>query len=391
MNNSIITKQAPSENPAKNNMQEFEQNSELNRIKTKNEKLSFRLRLKSLKQFARIAVFLLLFWSATTESLFLYSGFYEITSSICTTVLGVLLIVVLLEGGKYFFGTFAILFLTQGWIKDGALYILTYIVLLPTTIGLFYGSYYMSVMGAPKIAQFVKSQTSTPQLINTDSINKIYDARIVLLQGKIDSTQNIKWKGVTTKTATKLAIAFQDQIIQLENQRKNSLKIAQKTNEKQAKNEISSTALWGRWLSRFGGTSEFLTIVFLLFLELYDRASYLELPTVNSVKTAVNKPVNNDTSTETGLVQQAVDDATTEDADLQKIKDLIRTKKVDARYMKQRAKQCYKRSFKDQSLEEVRQKNRKRADLFITELASIGIETIINPNDNADLIFVEKQ
>ena len=245
------TKQPTGDNPAKTNLKEFEEDRELLRIKDKNEKLSFRHRLKGLKQFAIVSILLLLSWSATTESLFLFSGFYETTSSLYASFLGVALIVILLEGGKLFFGTFTLLFLTQGWIKDGALYILTFIVLLPTSIGIFYGSYYMSVNGAPKIAKFVKTQTSTPPLIDIDSIHQNYDARIYPLQSKIDSSQNIKWKGVTTKTATKLSIAFQDQINQLEKHRENAILNASKMNQETLSKRQNSTESWGTWLSRF--------------------------------------------------------------------------------------------------------------------------------------------
>ncbi len=382
-NQKFATRKSVESNPAVLNSKEFEQDLELKRIKTKNEKLTFRIRLKALKRFALVALSLLLLWSATTETLFLFSGFYSITNSLLFTTLGIGVLVVLLEGGKFFFGTFALLFITQGWLKDGILYILTFLVLLPTTVGLFWGSYYMSVNGAPDIAIFVKAQTSSIQLVNSDSINQVYDTRVSQLQTKIDSAQNIKWRGTTTKTATKLSIAFQNQINQVEQQRQASLLSAVNTNTKTLEKMYKHTNNWGTWLSRFSGYGEILTIIFLLFLELYDRAAYLELPSKNKDKT-------NSNTDETTVVKQEIEDATTEDDELEELRDLIRTKKVDARYMKQRAKQCYKRSLKPKSAEEVKHRNLKRAELFITELASIGVETIISPNDKTELVFVEK-
>ena len=378
------------ENPAVQHLQEFEESKELNRIIQKNERLTFRIRLKGLRRFVMLGLGLLLLWSASTESLFLFSGFYEMSSSLALSILGVFLVVALLEGGKFFFGSYLLLFLTQGWIKDGWLYRLTFIVLIPICIGLYWGSYYLSVNGAPQIADFIHTNTKQLELVDTDSITQYYDQRIAALQKEISTTKDIKWKGTTTNTATKLALEFQAQVNELEVQKKSDLETANTNNNKRLQKDENKNVNWGLWLSKFGGYGELLTIVFLLFIELYDRASYLELPhQKQKPKQPHNNAQNEEGQAAPSLVQQAVASETEEDQEIQALRTLILEKQVDTRYLKQRAKQCYKRSFKPQSAKEVKQRNLKKAGLFIEQLGKLGIIAQVHPEDQTELIFTK--
>ncbi|MGK0366565.1 MAG: hypothetical protein ACI85O_003639, partial [Saprospiraceae bacterium] len=136
---------------------------------------AFQKRLRPLKRFIGMLVIILLFWSALTESLFLFSGFLNITDIPEISAALTFLFILIIECCKYFLGTYCFRFLTHGWLRDGARYVLSFFIILPLSVATFYASIYLSVNGAPQVVEFVKEQTTPEYIINTDSIHARYD------------------------------------------------------------------------------------------------------------------------------------------------------------------------------------------------------------------------
>ena len=95
----------------------------------------------------------------------------------------IIIITSLVELGKYFLGSYTIRFMVQGWLKLGWNYILGFIIILPITIALYFGSIYMSINGAPMITSFISNQTQKGHTANIDSIQQVYNQQLLQVRG----------------------------------------------------------------------------------------------------------------------------------------------------------------------------------------------------------------
>ena len=237
---------------------------------------AFQKRLRPLKRFIGMLVIILLFWSALTESLFLFSGFLNITDVPELSAVLTLLFITIIECCKYFLGTYCFRFLTHGWLRDGMRYVLSFLIILPLSIATFYASIYLSVNGAPQVVEFVKEQTTPEFIINKDSIHSRYDTLAAKIELDKANAKKTTWRGVTTTHATVLLQKYEDRLSDIEVQRENALGEARRK-EQEAKNDFSDDSeYWGDWFARFGGYGEGLTLLLLFFLEVYHRAVYKE-------------------------------------------------------------------------------------------------------------------
>ncbi len=237
---------------------------------------AFQKRLRPLKRFIGMLVIILLFWSALTESLFLFSGFLNITDVPEISAALTLLFITIIECCKYFLGTYCFRFLTHGWLRDGMRYVLSFLIILPLCVATFYASIYLSVNGAPQVVEFVKEQTTPEYIINTDSIHARYDTLVARVELDKANAKKTTWRGVTTNHATVLLQKYADRLSDIEVQRENALSNARKK-EQEAKNDFNhDSEYWGDWFARFGGYGEGLTLLLLFFLEVYHRAVYKE-------------------------------------------------------------------------------------------------------------------
>jgi hypothetical protein len=229
-------------------------------------------RLLPLKRFALAAALILLLWSAFLETSFFFSGFQEMLNNSVSALTLTLLLVMLIESSKFYLGAYAFRFMVQGWLKEGWSYRLAFLIVLPLCVAVYFGSIYLNVKGAPKVASFFTHKTQNIELEPLDSINRYYDQRQASLKAEKETAQTIRHRGKITYHATLLLTKLQDQAMSIELQRDSALARAQRRNERVLAQSVQSPRDWGKWLSKLGGYGETMTLFFLFFMEVYDKA-----------------------------------------------------------------------------------------------------------------------
>ena len=116
--NSFFFSKKKEDNSPNQNVLAYQDKQELNRIKQKNERNTFRQRFFPLTPFLFFATFLLLIWSAMTESSFIVAGFMGMTSSWGITIFLTFLLVLLLELSKFYLGSYVLRFIVCGWLSE---------------------------------------------------------------------------------------------------------------------------------------------------------------------------------------------------------------------------------------------------------------------------------
>lgn len=248
-------------------------------IKAANEQHNFIERFIDLKfVFKFFLLPLIVIWSVGTESVFLYSNFIKTLNSVGAAVALVILIVLIIEGGKMWTGLKFVKFFTHAWLSKGWYYVAFFITLAILFICFYGGSFFMSIKGAPISADFFTKETNELILVDLEEINTYYDQKIADEKEKQSSAHTQTWKGHLTKKGAALSTSIQATINTIEEQRNIALAEARTTNamlQDQYNNGISER---GTWFQRFAGIGEILQIIILILLQIYSRASYLELP-----------------------------------------------------------------------------------------------------------------
>jgi hypothetical protein len=131
---------------------------------------------------------------------------------------------------------------------------------------------YINIKGAPQIAAFFTSHAPKPGQASLTAIDAYYDSRQAALTLEKEKILNIKRKSNPTHQATLLFSQIQEQSNHIEIQRDSAMVRAQRQNVMLLSQSANKAKDWGTWLSRFGGFGEGLTLFFLLFIEVYDKA-----------------------------------------------------------------------------------------------------------------------
>lgn len=121
-----------------------------------------------------------------------------------------------------------------------------------------------------------KSFSSTPSLINTDSIQNAYTAKIDSLGARQKELLNIKYKGTTTRTAAKTAGKVQEELLMLQNEKQEELKIARLANEEKLLSFTDSTQSKGFYFALLALIFDLSLVLCLFYCELYDFRSLAE-------------------------------------------------------------------------------------------------------------------
>jgi len=308
-------------------------------------------RLRPLVLFIRIMVVVLLTWSAGNGFLFVSAALQEFTDSQWYAVAGGLAFAVLFEAGKYFFGAFTLRALIRCWWREGFLYRFALILLIPISVAWFAGSYWLSTQGGMEglRLQFTKP---APE-IRKETLPAQSNADLETLRMARDSVYQQALLRSAPRTATRLFMAFQSEISRMETrhaeaQQQEKVEAAQRGQELKTRLE---TVL--NWLSYLGGWSELLTLLLLVFLEMYTYKVKSPAPDV------APEPVADEM------------DRTT------------------LNYLRQRARQCWRRAHDSRSNEITRKNNRKRAEAFFKQLSQHGIRVEIETSH--DLSFTYKK
>ena len=151
-------------------------------------------------------------------------------------------------------------------------------------------------------------------------------------------------------------MAFQSEITRLETQQaevQQQQKMQTDQREQQLKNCFETVF---NWLSHLGGWSEVLTLLLLVFLEMY---TYKVLP-----------------HSQVEITVKAQDE---------------HERNARLNYLKQRARQCWRRAHDASSNEKTRKNNLKRAEVFFKHLGQLGINVEYDREHGQTLNFTYKK
>lgn len=310
-------------------------------------------RLRPLVLFIRILVVVLLTWSAGNGFLFVSAALREFADNQWYAIAGGLAFAVLFEAGKYFFGAFTLRALIRCWWREGFLYLFALILLLPITVAWFAGSYWLSTQGSMEGLRLQRTKPA-PEM-RKEVLPAQPNADLETLRMARDSAYRQALSHSAPRTATRLFMAFQGEISRLETQHA-EMQQQEKVESVQRGQELKTrleTVL--NWLSHLGGWSELLTLLLLVFLEMY---TYKVKPPTPG---AVSEPASFDRD------HRALN------------------------YLRQRARQCWRRAHDSRSNEATRRNNRKRAEAFFKQLSRHGIRVEFDAGHKQSISFTYKQ
>lgn len=245
-------------------------------IRKENEATSVEERFGGMIAFMQYFLYpVLVIWTGTTAALFMYTSMSKASTSIFFGAFCAIMLSSVIEGIKYYTGRKIIHFFSQGWFKEGIHNVFLSIPILILGLAAFGGSVYLAVQGSPLLSSNI-IQSNGIQLVSVDSINAYYDNRVKAEQDKQNAAHKTTWKGSITTDAVRLSKSIQQTIDRIEKQRSAALETANKENETRKTDTKEFSNVWGSWLSGFGGWSELLQVVILIFLCLYSKYVYIE-------------------------------------------------------------------------------------------------------------------
>jgi len=245
-------------------------------IRKENEASSVEQRFGGMIAFMQYFLYpILVIWTGTTAALFMYTSMAKASMSIIFGAFCAIMLASVIEGIKYYTGRKIINFFAQGWFKEGIHNVFLSIPILILGIAAFGGSVYLAVQGSPLLSSNI-IESNGIQLVSVDSINAYYDGRVKSEQDKQNAAHKTTWKGSITTDAVRLSKSIQLTIDRIEKQRSAALETAIKENDSRKDNTKEFSNVWGSWLAGFGGWSEILQIVILVFSCLYSRYVYIE-------------------------------------------------------------------------------------------------------------------
>jgi len=158
------------------------------------------------------------------------------------------------------------------------------------------------------------------------------------------------------RTATRLFLAFQNEITRMETVNAESRKVEKQQDDQHKQRLQTRLEQVLTWLSHLGGWSELLTLALLVFLEIYAHR--------------------------TQLTAKAMREADSADTDLD----------LSVNYLKQRIRQCWKRAHQEHSSERTRQKNLDKTAELVQKLHQLNIQVHVDATDPQIINFThEKQ
>ncbi|MCB0533920.1 MAG: hypothetical protein KDD14_17085 [Saprospiraceae bacterium] len=311
-------------------------------------------RLRPLLRFIRLLVLILLLWSAGNGYLFASAALLELSGQQRIALAGGLAFALLFEAGKYFFGAYTLRVLIGCWWRDGVLYQFALALLLPVAVAWFAGSYWLSTQGALEglRLQFSRPELEQPLVEQPLSAN----ADLEVMRQARDSAYQQAMARSSPRTATRLFMQFQQEINRMQAVTASTKAISRQENDQHQQQVHARLEQVLNWVRRLGGWSELLTAVLLVFLEMYAHETQLER----------NRP-KRETAQQNGQ------------------------KDLSANYLKQRARQCWKRAHQAESSEKTRQKNLGKANALLQELRQLGIQADVDNNDPQIITFYHKK
>ena len=311
-------------------------------------------RLRPLVFFIRLLVLVLLAWSAGNGFLFASAALQELIGQKGYALTGALAFAALFEAGKYFFGAYTLRVLIRGWWREGMLYRLALVLLIPVAGAWFTGSYWLSTQGG---IEGLRLTVSKPVIdAAPDTLTQQPNPDIEALRLARDSVYRQAIDRSSPRTAARLFLAFQHEITRMETVNAESRKAVKQQDDQHKQRLQTRLEQVLTWLSHLGGWSELLTLALLVFLEIYAHR--------------------------TQFMAKAVREMDRADADLD----------LSVNYLKQRIRQCWKRAHQEHSSERTRQKNLDKTAELVQKLRQVGIQVHVDATDPQIINFThEKQ
>lgn len=250
-------------------------NREIERVKRKKER-SFITRNIGMKRFLLYFLYpITAIWSSFTEGSAIYSFLSNTIDTIPALVFTILL-VALIEAGKYWFGKGVIEDLYDEKVKE----VHDYISLSLKSAGAilcFGASIALSIFGSPEAAEFWKKATSPIALISEIKINEKFDALIENENSEITKGENMTYGGAITEHGSKRITQAKAAKKEIEKNRRTELTEARRSNKEKQAVYDNKTANSGTWFQSFAGIGEAIAIIILLFCANFDKGIEIEI------------------------------------------------------------------------------------------------------------------
>lgn len=108
-------------------------------------------------------------------------------------------------------------------------------------------------------------------LASMDSLNKVYDKRLLPYQQNMEAARNTRWKGSVTRDAMKNLTSTQSTVDHIESERSVAADSLSAYNARITEAWTAKTASSANWLKGFAGIGEVLKIFCLIFIGIYDQ------------------------------------------------------------------------------------------------------------------------
>jgi hypothetical protein len=247
-------------------------------------------------------------WSAFTAGGHLFTHFSKTFNSFEVAIGLTVVVAVLIEAGKYIFGSSALDDLYDGVFSEGIAPIIAFVLKLTAAIIIFYFSVNLSLQGGPVVADYWKSETAPPELLSSAPIEEKYDGLVAQQEAIINDARNMTWKGVIVRKGQSIIMAANEEIKRLNQERAERLRNAETVNAATVAEWESETATTGAWFLGFAGLGELLALIILIFCVNYEaggkpsETAATQLPTeFNGETQQPAQPFDMDSFTETIL------------------------------------------------------------------------------------------
>lgn len=219
-------------------------------------------------------------YSALTEGGHIYIRFDKMFGGgSMGAIAGTLFLVLLIEVGKYFFGSGAIEDMRKGVFTEGGAFKSAFVIKFMGALLCFGFSIFLSIKGAPLLNEHFRDMYQPVQadLIDIAAINTDFDLRIADQDDVITKGASSTWKGVITRKGQNTINEAQKTKNLIEQQRTAALEEAKSTNKERMLQYKQETEMNGNWAMGFSGVGELLALLCLAFSGVYESGVEQEL------------------------------------------------------------------------------------------------------------------
>lgn len=209
-------------------------------------------------------------WSAFTAGGHLFTHFSKTFNSFTIAIALTVVVAVLVEAGKYIFGSSALDDLYDGVFSEGIAPIIAFVLKVVAAIVIFYFSVSLSLQGGPVVAEYWKSETKPPETVSMAPIEEKYNNLVAQQEAIINDARNMTWKGVIVRKGQAIILDANKEIKRLNQERTEALRNARNDNAATVAEWETETATTGQWFLGFAGLGEILALIILIFCVNYE-------------------------------------------------------------------------------------------------------------------------